>query len=660
VSEQFLILDYETRSECDLKKTGAYEYSNHPTTEILCVAWRFGTKDTLTKNRVQCWTPQIPAPYGELVRALLDNRVYLVAHNAFFEQVITRFVLSRIIHKEGIKNIPIERWICTAAQAAALSIPRSLEGASLALGLRHQKDVEGRKLMLKMCKPRRPSRENPSRWHETPEDIERLMDYCKKDVEAETELFLKLPRLTPQERKIWCLDQTINWRGFGVDRHLVDRALDLIDEEKYYLNKETRELTKGFPPSSTTQRESLLCWIEQEGFFLPDLKAKTVADTLKEGYITGDCKRLLEIRQAISKSSTAKYEAFEARSRTDGRIRDHLVYHAAHTGRWGGAGIQPQNFPRGHLKNASLASESIKDGDLELIRLLYGDPMLVFSSCLRSVIQASPGMTLYCADYNAIEARVLFWLAEHKDGLKAFREERDLYCEMASVIFNREITKADEKERFIGKQTVLGCGYQMGWKKFMGTCDTLGQPVEQDIAERAIDAYRSTHSPVATLWGKMERIAIAACQNPGKRFKTNRLSWFKRGDFLYCELPSGRRFAYYGAEVKHELTSWGERAPRLYYWGTNQKTRQWESLATYGGKLTENIVQAISRDLMAESMLRHTRAGYDILLTAHDEELAEKKNGDLKEFIEIMSELPSWAEGLPIKVSGWEGPRYKK
>jgi DNA polymerase len=674
--QKYCILDYETRSEADLVKVGGFEYANHPSTQILCASWRVGTREQLgeaLRHKIppRVWSSAFPnlSLISELILILLNPAIKIIAHNAFFEQVISRFVLSKfsLMYGKTLRHTPAhDRWICTAATAAALSLPRSLENACQALKLPIQKDMIGRRLILKYCKPRKASKNNSDKWHSSARDLRRIMEYCQSDVDAETQLFLTLPPLNETERKVWLLDQKINFRGFQVDRELVHAALKLIAEETKNLNAETTEITGG-KPGSTTQRDSVLKWLHREGVFLPNLQAKTVEDAIKEGLATGKAKRILEIRQAVSKTSTKKYTAFDTRSHVDGRVRDILMYHAASTGRWGGRGVQPQNFPRGTIANTDLAADILKLGSLEFIRLVYSNPMAVLSSCLRSVIVAPEGRELFCADYAAIEARVLFWVAKHAYGLDGFLKNRPMYEEMASVIYNVEIENVTKPQRQVGKQSFLGCGYGMGWKKFNATCQKFGMEVDEVTAQQAVNAYRSLHKPVVELWTNFELAATEAVRRKGTKFKINRTSWWVEAipgthDVLWCELPSGRRLAYLGPEIQFDTTPWGDKRPVLYHLGVNSMTKKWELSGTYGGKLVENVVQAISRDLMADSMLRIDAKGYDLILTVHDEILAERETGkgSLEEFEKLMATTPPWAEGCPIRVEGWKGQRYKK
>ncbi len=663
----YCVLDYETYSEADLKKVGPYEYSLHPSTEIICASWVVGTRDTLPYAPIRSWADTLDGSddWLELFEALQNNNTILVAHNALFEQVITKHVLSAYALNYGFGKLytpPPQRWLCTASLAAAMSLPRNLENAARVLKLNTQKDMAGNRLIQKWCKPKKPSMKDPSTRHTDIIELLRLMEYCETDVRSETELLLKARPLTTKERAVWLIDQEINLYGYEVDRHLVTTALDLIEQETGFMTARIHEITDG-EIRTANQRNKILEFLSSEGIDLENLQAKTVDDALLTAP-PGRGRELLEVRQAMGKTSTTKYKAFEARSRSDSRVRDNLMYHGASTGRWSGTGVQPQNFPRGSIKDTYAAAEAIKDGDLELIRMVYNSPMDVFSSCLRSAIVAPEGRILDVADYSAIEARVLFWVANHEDGIKAFRDGRKMYEELAANIFSIPLSDVTPEHRFVGKQATLGCGYQMGWSKFQQTCASFGQTVSDQLAEVAVETYRDTHWPVVELWSMLEQAAVYAVENPTKTVISNHTRWYMREEFLYCGLPSGRAIAYPYAKVVYEEHKWRGKRPILRYWETNSYTKKWEETATYGGKLTENVVQAISRDLMAEAMIRIRRTGrWDIVLTVHDELVAERKNitnGTNKEFCDLMVQVPKWATNCPIKVEGWEGKRYRK
>ncbi len=660
----YIVFDYETRGEDDLKRTGAWEYSL--TAEILCVAYRIGTKATLAKAPIKCYSPfygpKLPA---EFLAALENPRILKVARNALFEQVITQHALPK--HVEGFDPelcADPAHWVCTASMAAALALPRSLEGACLALDLPIQKDMEGRRLILKYCKPRKATKHNKDRWHRKLSELKRIMQYCVTDVEADTAFFLAVPDLTPTEREVWILDQKINLRGIRVDREMITTVLRLVKEELEVLGRRFTGLTGLESPN---QRAKLLEWLNREPRLwpdplLPDLKAKTVADAIENPKFYPWHKEVLQIRQAFSKTSTAKYEAFDIRSRSDGFVRDLVMYHGASTGRFTGTGVQIQNFPRPHEKDLDTVAEVplILRGDLNEIQLVHRSPMNLFASMLRSVIQAREGTKFYCGDFSSIEVRVLFWCADNLEGLKAYEENRDLYREIATAIYKVPLDRVTKEQREVGKRAILGCGYGMGRIKFRDTCIQFGQPVTEKLAQIAVDTYRSTHSTIPSLWNNLETAAIRAVRNPDRRFKINHTVWFVANNFLWCELPSGRKLAYYHPTVKFAETSWGEKKETLFHYGVNPKTKKWEDQKTWGGTLTENVVQAIARDLMVCAMLRLEKAGYQTAIHVHDELLTEHPDGDIEEFKKLMALTPSWAGGLPVKVDGWAGSRYKK
>lgn len=289
---------------------------------------------------------------------------------------------------------------------------------------------------------------------------------------------------------------------------------------------------------------------------------------------------------------------------------------------------------------------------------------------------------LFCADYSAIEARVLFWLADHKDGLTAYRDNRPLYEEMAARIHDIHVSEVTPIQRELGKRVVLGCGYQMGANTFMDTCRTFGNfIVSEELAEKAVEVYRKLHSPVPKLWKLVQSAAISAVKNPGKVYRVHKVLWCLQGDFLYCKLPSSRKLAFYKPEIRYERRTqkvwrlnakgekisytkvpYGDPVPKLYHWSVNPITKQWGLGGTYGGKLVENMTQAVARDLMAEAMLRLEDAGFEVILSVHDELVGqgEPEFFSIEQFKEEMAKLPKWADGLPVKVTGWSGLRYKK
>jgi DNA polymerase len=311
-----------------------------------------------------------------------------------------------------------------------------------------------------------------------------------------------------------------------------------------------------------------------------------------------------------------------------------------------------------------LAWRTIKSRDLQLIEMLYGDAMEALSFALRGIITASPGRKLYVADYAAIEARVVFWLADDQSALDIFRRGECIYCDMASTIYGRTVIKGvDIDERQLGKQAILGLGYGMGGPKFVDTCAKYNIHLELDFSKHVVDLYREKYWRVKKMWYDQEAAAMEAVRRPGNSIRCGKIVWRVVGAFLYCKLPSGRLLAYCDPIIVKKPTPWGEMRDALTYMGVDPYTKKWRRQDTYGGMLVENITQAVARDLMAESMLAaHEGDTYDPILSVHDELIAEADDGkgDVKEFEHLMATTPAWAEGCPVSAEGWSGYRYKK
>lgn len=665
MSEQlYCILDFETRSKAPIKLVGGFEYAAHPSTEILSVAWRVGTRETLRQKETQKWCVKLYPNSKKrkvLAEILRNPRIRIVAQNSIFEQLITQIVWPRQLGDH--LDIPLSRWVCTASMSAAHALPRDLEKACKALGLKAQKNPIGKKLIRKHSIPQKLSKKQTTIWNDDPDGLTALTDYCGEDVDATVELFLTLPPLTPSEREGWKRNQRINKRGIYIDRKLVKSALKLIDIESKRLNSQTRIITDG-QLETANQRNAVLAFLAENGLKLPNLQKKTVEDALSSGHATGVAAKLLRIRQAISKTSTAKYEGFEARTRFDSRLRDFSFWHGASTGRDTGQGVQIHNLTKPTIDDVPFAIEVLRHGDHEWAFAMLEDIMEALASSTRGVIAATPGHELYCADLNAIEVRVLFWLAGHEKGLQMFRDGEDLYKDQATEIYDKILEAITDPEREVGKRVVLGGGFGMGPPKFAETCKTFGTPVTLALAKRAIKAYRTKHAPVPAMWENLERAAIAATRNPGKVYAVNKTKWFVKRKFLYCELPSGRRLAYFGPSVRMRKTPWGTIKPELHHWGVHPKTKQWVSGGTYGGRLTENVVQAVARDVMVVGQENTERAGYTPLHSVYDELIHERAigtGGSVEEFERLMiSPMPAWTKGLPLKAKGWAGKRYRK
>lgn len=699
-----ITFDFETRSRCELKKAGAYKYSLHPSTRPTCLAFKFHGQKTvyfLDFDKIMLPWEKHPNGVRELWQGAINEGYEFSAHDAFFETCIYKNIL---VKRLGWPDIPSRQFRCTAAKAAACCLPRDLQGAGSAMNLTIQKDRRGYAAVMATCKPTKkyndwvkacnevksgrrvgPKKVALAKMPAPPLFLEPdndpqgvfpvLYEYCKIDVLAEERLDDALPDLIPQEQEIWFLNQKLNWRGLRVDIETSQKAVEILAVESEAMKEELDTLTMGLitKPGAIN---SILEFLALDGVELPNLRSKTVDDALKDEKLPTAMKRLLEIRKALSRTSTKKYQSFLDRANSDGRVRDILMYHGAGTGRDTGTGIQPHNFPRGLIKVSEArpyaAVENVIECDSDMLKLFYGKNLSVlFSSILRNMILPTKDYDMFVADFSKIEVAVLWWLADNKPGLKVLREGKDPYIYQAAANLGKtyeEIeaaVKAKEQwavdARQLGKGQVLGCGFGMGGPKFQTTAwDMYRLKLTEDQSFAAVRSYREQNATVPLLWRSYETAAIQVVRNgQGALTTAGYCKFFNHKGFLWIQLPSGRRLAYKAPQIVMRETDFGPRES-LEFWGA--KGKHWRLERTWGGTITENIVQAVARDLMMLGILRLERAGYRALLTVHDEAICEREigTGDVGEFVKLLCTRPKWAEGCPIEASGWSGPRYRK
>lgn len=701
-----LTFDFETRSKSNLKKEGAFKYSLDPSTQPTCLAFKIHDEpkvyflDFTAINRK--WEDQ-PLTLILLWNRFIKDDWEFSAHNAFFERCIYENIL---VKRYGWPLIPARQYRCTAAKAAACALPRNLEGAGEAMKLTVQKDKRGYAAMMATCKPQKrygdwnkmmsaiEDRHNKDfkltpkqqKWIDSlknrtrpevfitpeshPDIFQTLYTYCKIDVRSEEQLDLSLPDLIPQEQEIWHFNQLLNWRGLRIDIPTVKKIIDMMALESKKKLKELDILTMGLitKPGAT---KSIIEFLAMEGIELPNLRSKTVSDKLGDFDIDENVRRLLEIRKALSLTSTKKYQGMLDRAMPDHRVRDILLYHGASTGRDTGTGIQPHNFPRGLLKvnkdKPYAHVENVIECNKDMLELLYGEDSLamLFSAILRNMIIPTEGSELFVADFSKIEVAVLWWLADNRPGLAILNSGKDPYKYMAAQNTGKryEEISDDGDERQLGKAQVLGCGFQMGPDRFrQAAWDMYRLKLTEEQSRIAVANYRTTNAAVPILWKAYEAAAIGAVENPGQIFKAGKCNFFTKSKFLWIELPSGRKLAYREPDLSWRETEWGPRKT-LEFWAVNSLIKKWAKESTFGGKICENIVQATARDLMMPAMARLETAGYKGLLMVHDEGICEKPKGtgNLKEFVNILCARPNWADkNLPIEAKGWIGPRYRK
>lgn len=655
-----LHIDFETYSRIDLRVRGLDEYSNDCSTGVHCLGYAFGT------GGVCLWSA-----YGNndvqlsSVLAHVRKGGEVVAHNAAFEIAIWNNVC---VPRYGWPELRVEQCRCTMAQAYAMAIPASLEMAAIAMGIRNRKDVSASLLMLKLAKPR----SDGSMWtyEDSPERFERLFAYCRQDVEVERELDERMLRLSEAEQNLWVLDQRINSRGLKIDRKSIHAAIERVEGERFRLDNEMFALTGGVV-RRCSDVPLLRKWIAAQGVKINGVAKADITDALS-GDLPDDVRLALSLRKEAAKTSTAKLAAMDNRaSRADDRVRGSMQYHGASTGRWSGRGIQPQNLPR---PRPGIKQKHVEDiiahlGDRNYVDLMYGPVLDAMADILRGMIVADEGHELIAMDFSAVEARGLAWLAGEEKVLDVFRSHGKIYEHAASGIYNvpiEEIGKEDPR-RQVGKCAVLALGYGGGVGAFQSMARVYGVKVSDEQAEEIKTAWRASHPKIVRYWYDLEAAALDAVElgkqtsagPPGREVK------FKMaGPFLWCRLPSGRRICYPYPRVAERETPWGQMRRALHFMGENAVTRKWEEMSTYGGSLAENITQAVCRDLLAEAIIRLEAADYPVVFHAHDEAVVEiatsRAEGAVSEIERILSEVPSWAQGLPLSAEGWRGKRYRK
>ena len=657
-------LDFETYSSLDLTLVGAMRYAEAPDADVLCCAVAF-SRDLPTVVNLQA---QPRHPFLNKLFDALRNGATLVAHNSQFERVIwEKICIPKLGWPDVVKP---EQWDCTAVRAAAMGLPRSLAGASAALGLNVQKDPTGAKLIQLFCKPDRNGRR--TLWNEKPEEFRRLMLYCKQDVVVEQALDRRLRPLHPFDRRLFHLDYQINARGVPVSVPLIRRAIDAVEDLREQAVARVKEIS-GFAP---TQRDRLLEWLNSNGAGMPDLTAQTVEDRILDTSLPAEARELLELRIEASRAGLPKLEKMLACASEDGRIRGAFMYYAATTARWSSVNVQFHNLARGDKRIQNLVISMLESQQEDLLPLLFDRPMTAMSKSIRGFITAPPGRQLTVVDYSAIEARILAWVAQEPFILNEYRANRDVYKTVASSIFGVPYGKVNEDQRFFGKQTVLGAGYMLGPGKFVETCKRFGVSINMGFAKRVISSYRESVPHIVAFWSAVEHAAVRAVLE-GKPQRVNMLCFGIVGEDLHCVLPSGRaivypepsvrmeEFTYVDATTKERVRT-GKVRPVLYF--NTTYGGQWVEESTYGGKLTENIVQAIARDFLGCGMIVASDAGYDLFGHVHDELQTETPEGDTtasKELEHLVCKLPPWLATsplgpLPAGAEAYSAKHYRK
>lgn len=651
-----LLIDLETYSSADITKTGAFKYTEAPDFEILLLAcaWDDGPvqvidmtdREPVTDER----TAAKAAALASVVAGITDPDTVKVAHNSAFERACLTRYLGR--------DLPPEEWEDTMILAAMNGLPLSLDAAGAALELRDQKIREGTALISYFCKPCKPTIANGGRTRNRPEHApdkwERFKAYCKRDVEVEQAIYRRLRSfpVTDFERKVWALDARINERGVRIDTGLVAAAIAQNEAFTTRRMAEMRRLTGLENPNSVAQLKD---WLETAGMSADSLNKAAVLE-LKDKATDPTTRRVLELRQQLGKTSVTKYEAMQSAVCADGRVRGLLQYYGAgRTGRWAGRLVQVQNLPQNHLAGLGLVRELVRERDLETLELCFDSVPDVLSQLIRTAFVAGEGNIFHVADYSAIEARVIAYLAGEKWRMDVFRSGGDIYCSSASAMFRVPVVKhgVNGHLRQKGKIAELACGYGggVGALRAFGA-DKMGLTEEemQDI----VTQWRAASPAIPRFWRDVESAAVRAINNPGRTTTVPCGVKYRRdGDALRCRLPSGRILSYWDAKLDTDGA--------ICFMGQNQTTRKWEKTSTWGGKLVENIVQAYARDCLAVAMVRLAEEGWKICFHVHDEVIVEAPTGTSWEQVaEVMGRPIDWAPGLLLRGDGYSTPFYRK
>jgi len=685
---EILYIDFETRSEAELKDTGVHLYAEDASTRILCTGFAFDDEPPLLAKGDEIH----PA-----VREHVAARKLVVAHNAAFELALWNLV-GTLRYKWP--KLLASQMSCTMARALAMGLPGALARCAPALGLDVEKDAKGHRTMLELCKPLEYVNGKPV-YENSPEKFQRLYDYCLTDVVVEREIHKRILKLSDKETAIWNLDQKINWRGVHVDIPACRVASHIIDDTQKSLDDELRRVS-GNRIASYRAHVQVAEWVRSRGVETEGVDKNAVISLLARNDLPSDVRRVLEIRQEAAKSSTAKLKAFLTGTSADGRIRGIFQYHQATTGRWAGRRIQPQNFPRPHLSKEQIEDAfACFNGNGPKIWMKDESWMRIIASCLRGMMCAAPGKILVGADSSSIEARALAWLAGEESVLEIFKTHGKIYEHAAAAIFAVLMSAVSEEERHVGKVSTLALGFQggVGALHTMATAyrvdlsralSSLWERADCEIRDRARARYedkkvikpagiskqqwfaaeltkvfwRKANPNIVSYWYAVEKAAMEATASPGSTTTAGAIGaevkFKKAGSFLFCKLPSGRNLCYPYATLGETTTSWGEKKLALKYMAIDSVTGKWERQTTYGGSIVENITQGVARDVLAEGMLRAEDRGYPIVLHVHDEIVAEVEKGSAKELSDILSVVPPWAPGLPLAAKGWEGQRYQK
>lgn len=652
-------VDIETYSSIDLTKSGVYRYTEAPDFDILLIGY------SIDGSPVQVIDCTARHENYEEEKKLLEFRKHLYDPNCIKHAFNANFERT-CLAKWTKRPMPPEQWRCTMIKCLTLGLPGNLATAGIALGLPEDKlkDPQGKALIQFFSKPCKPTRVNGQRTRNLPAHDpgkwKLYIEYNRQDVVTEMEIARKLDcyTTTQDEQDLWSLDQNMNDNGVKLDIPMVQKIVEYDTKRREELQQEAQELTGLSNPNSPAQ---LKTWLQEQGMPMTSVTKDTIAAALALQYIPDRVRRVLEIRQALGKTSVAKYSTMLEATCEDSRLRGILQFYGANrSGRWAGRLVQTHNLARNSLEDLDLARELAVEGDFDTMSTLFGETVFVFSELVRTAFIPSEGCRFVVSDFSAIEARVISWISGEEWRLEAFREGKDIYCETASQMYKVPVVKhgVNGELRQKGKVAELACGYQ-GGVGAMKRMDREGAIPEEEL-QQVVDQWRNANPHIVKLWRNCEMAARTAInEHRTVRIRAG-IEFSYINSNMFIKLPGGRKLCYWDTRLKMDPNDGRE---HIVYMGVNQETKQWGETETYGGKLVENITQAIARDCLAVAMTRVSAKGYKIVMHVHDEMIADVPVEDTKALDiinDIMAQPIDWAPGLPLKGDGYEATFYKK
>ena len=680
-----LAIDLETYSDVDLAKCGVYAYVESPCFEILLMAYSFDDEDTKIID-LACGE-KIPTHVSS---AIFNDNITKTAFNAAFE----RICLSRHFGK----YLSPESWSCTAVMAAMMALPMSLDKVGQVLGLKEKKMKEGRDLIRYFCLPCIPNKNNNNRCRNLPDDdMEKwhlFKRYCIRDVDVEKSIRKKIARLnigekelcSGSERELYILDQKINDRGISVDIDLVKKAVDIENRHKEIITQKAYEITGLENPNSVN---ALKIWFHKRGLNIDSMSKAVIESYIKnnhslvkpvtENYVKNNPSlskektvqfikgqeevqyeiiEMLKLRLLMAKTSVKKYEAIKRSVCSDGRVHGLFQFYGANrSGRWAGRLVQVQNLPQNHLKDLDTARELVKYGTFAEMEMFYDNTAKVLSELIRTAFVPRKGCRFIVADFSAIEARVLAYLADERWRLQVFKTHGKIYEASASAMFHVPIEKVTKGSvlRQKGKISELALGYG-GAAGALTAMGALDMGLDESELNMLVSSWRNSNPKITRFWWQTGKAAMEAVMHKTET-KAGKIKFTCCNDILFITLPSGRKLSYIKPRIS--LNKFNKQG--LSYEGIGEN-KKWTRIDTYGPKLVENIVQAVARDILAEAMLRLDNAGFHIVMHVHDEVVLEVPYGvsSVEEVCRIMTKVPLWVEGLPLNAEGYECAYYKK